>query len=246
MVSSFAVIIAAAGQSSRFKDKHYKKPFAQLDNRPVWLYSAEAFFARDDVKQVIVVIASEDNEEFYQKFGANVAILGIDVVHGGATRADSVQNALEVVKPEMDYVAVHDAARPCIAGEWIEQVFAAARQNGAAILAVPITATLKRVEKGQIKKTVSRENLWAAQTPQVFQRKLLLDAYSKRGDLQPTDDAQLLEQLGHPVSVVACSEMNVKITTKDDLKLARQLLKVLPKSKLKGPTNPFADGDMWR
>jgi 2-C-methyl-D-erythritol 4-phosphate cytidylyltransferase len=86
-VPRFAVILPAAGKSSRFRDAHYKKPYAPLDGRAVWLHSAERFLNRDDVQRVILVISPEDKEAFYSKFGANVAILGIEVVEGGAERA---------------------------------------------------------------------------------------------------------------------------------------------------------------
>lgn len=246
-MSTFAVILPAAGQSSRFHDKHYKKPFAPLDNRAVWLHSAERFLNRKDVKQVIVVISPEDREEFFGKFGPNVAILGVDVVDGGKERADSVEHALARVKPDCQFIAVHDAARPCIADEWIDHVFEAAVKTGAAILATPVVATLKRVRSDHtIETTVPREQLWEAQTPQVFKRQLLMEAYAKRGKLPATDEAFLVEQLGHAVTVVPGSPINLKITTKDDLRLASHLLKALPKPKLLGPAHPFADDDLWR
>ena len=84
IVATFSVILPAAGKSSRFHDKHYKKPYAILNQRAVWLHAAEKFLNRDDVKQVLMVVAPEDREDFLSKFGANVAILGIDVVDGGA------------------------------------------------------------------------------------------------------------------------------------------------------------------
>jgi 2-C-methyl-D-erythritol 4-phosphate cytidylyltransferase len=239
-VSRFAVILPAAGKSSRFRDAHYKKPFAPLENRPVWLHSAERFVNRDDVKQVLVVIAPEDKDHFYSKFGANVAILGIDVVEGGAERSDSVQRALERVQENIDFIAIHDAARPCLADEWIDRVFAAAEKTGAAMLAVPVTATLKRVSKDQtIEETVSREGLWEAQTPQVFRRDLLLKAYAHRAATPATDDAQLVEQIGHKVTVVPGSPINIKITSKEDLHIAAHLLKAMPKPKTLGPIHPF-------
>lgn len=245
-MSKFAVVLPAAGKSSRFRDKHYKKPFVSLAGKPVWLHSAERFLARDDVKQVLVVIAKEDREEFDRKFAANVMILGIDVVEGGTERADSIQNALARLKPEIDFVAVHDAARPCIADEWIGRVFDAAQKSDAAILAVPVAATLKRVEGSTIQETVPRANLWEAQTPQVFRRQLLAEAYAKRGDFQATDDAQLVERLGHKVTIVTGSPINLKITTQEDLRLAEQALKALPKPKSFGPAHPFGDDDMWK
>ena len=181
-MSTFAVIVTAAGKSSRFGDRNYKKPFAILGGRAVWLHSVDRFQSRTDVKQTIITVAREDREDFDRKFGANIAIMGIDVVEGGEHRADSVQRALERVKSDVEFVAVHDAARPCVADKWIEQVFDAAERSGAAILAAPVAETLKRVDgKKQITATVDRQSLWAAQTPQVFRRELLIEAYAKRG-----------------------------------------------------------------
>jgi 2-C-methyl-D-erythritol 4-phosphate cytidylyltransferase len=246
-MSTFAVILPAAGQSRRFHDKAYKKPFAPLAGRAVWLHSAERFMNRADVKQVIVAIAADDRDFFNLKFGANIAILGVQVVEGGEHRTDSVQRALERVKNEIDFVAVHDAARPCLVDAWIDAVFEAAKRDGAAILGAPVQATLKRVDqKKHISETVERESLWEAQTPQVFRRELLIEAYAKRGRDPVTDDAQLVERLGKPVTLVPCSPLNLKITTRDDLKLAEQVLKVLPKPKLEGFQHPFAGDDLWR
>jgi 2-C-methyl-D-erythritol 4-phosphate cytidylyltransferase len=246
-VASFAVILPAAGKSSRFHDKHYKKVFAPLDGRAVWLHCAERFVNRDDVKQVILVISPEDREHFLGKFGANVAILGIEVVDGGARRSDSVAAALARVSSDVDYVAVHDAARPCICDEWIDKIFAAAEKHDAVMFAIPVAGTLKRVGADmQVEETVSRKNLWEAQTPQVFRRQLLLDAYANVADASVTDDAQLVEQLGITVTIVPGSPINLKIATKEDLRLAEKALKALPKPKIIGPAHPFEDGDKWR
>jgi 2-C-methyl-D-erythritol 4-phosphate cytidylyltransferase len=246
-MSTFAVILPAAGQSRRFHDKAYKKPFAPLGGRAVWLHSAERFMNRADVKQVIVCVAAEDREFFDLKFGANIAILGVQVIEGGEHRTDSVQRALEQVKSEIDFVAVHDAARPCIVDPWIDAVFAAAERDGAAILAAPVQATLKKADQVKhITATVDRESLWEAQTPQVFRRQLLIEAYAKRGHEPVTDDAQLIARLGKPVTIVPCSQLNIKFTSRDDLKLAEQVFKVLPKPKLGGFQNPFAGDDLWR
>ena len=147
----------------------------------------------------------------------------------------------------MDFVAVHDAARPCIAGEWITSVFSAAEKSGAAILAIPVAGTLKRVAADRtIVETVARDGLWEAQTPQVFRRTLLLEAYAKRGDFAATDDAQLVERLGHAVTIVPGSPINMKITTREDLRFAEKALDAMPKPKFKNPAHPFKDDDMWR
>jgi 2-C-methyl-D-erythritol 4-phosphate cytidylyltransferase len=246
-VANFSVIIPAAGRSSRFKDKHYKKPFVPLAGRAVWLHSAERFLARDDVIQVILVISPEDRDDFKFKFASNVAILGIDVVEGGQERCHSVEAALAQVKPEADFICVHDAARPCIADVWIDNIFQAAEKSGAAIFAIPVAGTLKRVNAThQIEETVPRDNLWEAQTPQVFRRQLLLDAYAGRDGFEATDEAQVVERMGHPVSVINGSPLNLKIATKEDQRLAEQALKALPKAKLSGPAHPFAGDDIWR
>lgn len=246
-MAKFAVIMPAAGASSRFNDANYKKPFAPLANRAVWLHSAEKFLNRADVVQVILVISPEDREDFNFKFSANVMILGIDVVSGGRERADSVENAIAKLKPEAEYVAIHDAARPCIADEWITKVFEAAEKSGAAILGVPVASTLKRVKDGStIEETVSRDGLWEAQTPQVFRRNILIEAYGRRAGFMATDDAQLVERLGRPVTIVRGSPINLKISTKEDLRLAEQALRAMPKPRLTGPAHPFAGDDMWR
>jgi 2-C-methyl-D-erythritol 4-phosphate cytidylyltransferase len=247
-VATFAVILPAAGKSSRFGDVFYKKPFAPLDGRPVWMYSAEKFSNRNDVKQMLIVVSPEDLEHFNEKYGGNAQMLGIEIVEGGAERVDSVQAALARVRPDIDFIAVHDAARPCLVDDWIDRVFAAAEQTGAAILGAPVTATLKRVKSDKtIQETVPRDTLWEAQTPQVFRRQLLLDAYARRGKEPATDEAQLVERLPHPVTIVAGSAMNIKITSKDDLRLAGAILKALPKPKLLGgPAHPFADDHLWR
>lgn len=243
----FAVILPAAGKSSRFRDQHFKKPFATLDGRAVWMHAAEKFCNRNDVGQTILIISPEDREEFSSRFAGNAALMGVEVVDGGAERSDSVANALTRVNADCDYIAVHDAARPCIVEAWIDTVFAAATKSGAAILATPVTGTLKRAASDQtIAETVARESLWEAQTPQVFRKQLLIDAYARRGKEPATDDAQLVERLGHKVTIVPGSPMNIKITTKDDLRTAAAMLKALPRPKLAGPAHPFADDDMWR
>ena len=231
-----AVILAAAGKSSRFQDAHYKKPFVPLAGKAVWLHSAERFLQRDDVRQLVVVIAQEDREAFYAKFGANIAISGFDVVIGGQERADSVRAGLAAVGSDVAYIAVHDAARPLIVDAWIDKLFHVTEQTGAAILATPLTSTLKRSRDGRtVDETVPREGLWEAQTPQAFRRDWLVEAYDQLDGFSPTDEAQAVERMGRTVHLVPGSPMNRKITTRDDLRLAEQAIRALPKPKLPGP-----------
>lgn len=246
-MARFAVILPAAGQSSRFKDKE-KKPFANLDGRAVWLRAAELFVARNDVCQCLIVVSPEDQEMFRRRYGANLAFMNVQIVAGGSERFESVANALAQVKPEADFVAVHDAVRPCLTEEQISAVFARAEKTGAALLAVPVGDTLKQVNpQNQVQATVPRQGMWLAQTPQVFRRDWLVEAYANRAKLGKgvTDDSQLVEAAGHPVQVVEGAAGNIKITTKGDLFLAEAILKSMPKPKAKGPIHPFAEEEMW-
>ena len=179
-----------------------------------------------------------------------MVFMNVQIAGGGSERFESVANAARpLVKPEADFVAIHDAVRPCLTDELIDAVFKKAAQTGAALLAVPVTDTLKRLDPAQkVEATVARQHLWQAQTPQVFRRDWLVDAYARRGELKEaiTDDAQLLEALGHPVFVVEGSPLNVKITSKADLVLAEAVLKSRPKPKATGPIHPFAaEEEMW-
>src|ERR1051325_4891015 len=110
-MSRFAVILPAAGQSSRFKDKE-KKPYATLDGRAVWLRCAELFVNRDDVCQTLLIISPEDEERFERRFRANIVFMNVRVVFGGAERFDSVANALKELAADAEFVAIHDAVRP--------------------------------------------------------------------------------------------------------------------------------------
>ncbi len=247
-MATFAVIIPAAGRSSRFAGKE-KKPFTTLDGRPIWLRTAELFVTRHDVCQCIIVVAPEDLEMFRLRYSANLAFLNIEVASGGTERFDSIASALQKLNADAELVAIHDAVRPCVPPSLIDTVFAKAAHSGAAILAVPVADTVKRVDGNHhIKETLSRQGLWLAQTPQVFRRDWLLDAYAHRGKLGKdiTDDARLVEARGHPVEVVEGATSNLKITTQADLALAEAILRSRPQPKPSGPAHPFAEEEMWR
>lgn len=229
-MAKFSVIVPAAGKSERFGGME-KKTFAKLDGRPIFLRSIEHFINRSDVCQTILAVAPEDVGAMKSQYGANIAFMGVKLLEGGAQRRDTVALALSQVSEDAEYVAIHDAARPCVTEAMINAVFAEAVKCGAAILASPITATIKRVgESMAIDETTSREGLYEAQTPQVFKKSILLDAYKK---LDPqiqdiTDDAQIVELAGHTVTVVISDSTNLKITTKADITLARAIIKSRP------------------
>lgn len=225
-MAKVAVILPAAGAGERFGGK-VKKPFALLDNRPIFIRALELFINRDDVCQSILTVAPDDYDVVREKYAANIMIMGLKLVKGGAQRWESVRNALAAVDDAADLVCVHDAVRPCVLESWIDQVFAEATKCGAAILAAPLTGTIKRVSgAGIIDATVPREGLYEAQTPQVFKKELLRRAYAEMpAGFQPTDDAQLVERLGHPVAIVPTDQRNVKVTTPGDMSLAAVLVK---------------------
>lgn len=241
-MSQFAVILPAAGSSSRFKLQPRKKPFVEIAGRAVWLRAADPFLNHPRVAQMIVVISPSDHEWFREHYAPHLAFHNIDVALGGAERADSVGNALALLRPGIDHVAVHDAARPVLTVEWVNRVFDAAERDGAALLATPITSTIKRGgADGKVVETVPRAGLWAAQTPQVFRRSVLEEAYARRGNLQPTDEASLVESLGQPVTLVDGSPLNIKITADEDLRFAELALQALPPAVSSRPLHPFAD-----
>ena len=239
----FAVILPAAGRSTRFGDPKTKKIFTDLDGRPVWIRAVEAFASRPDVAQILLAISPDDRPIFEERFSAIVAFLNLALVEGGAERVDSVAAALAAVKPDCRYVAVHDAARPCLEPALIDRVFAAAREHGAAIPGLPVTDTLKRADAGgRIVDTVPRDGLFAVQTPQAFRRDWLEHAYAHRAQRPgATDDAQLLEAAGYTCHIVEGSAFNLKITRSADLALARALLQALPKAHTQQLQHPFAD-----
>jgi 2-C-methyl-D-erythritol 4-phosphate cytidylyltransferase len=246
-MATFATIFPAAGRSSRFRDKE-KKPFVNLDGRAVWLRTVEHFINRPNMAQCLIVVSPDDEEMFRRRYGANLAFMNLQIAKGGAERFESVANALAMLKPEVDFVAVHDAVRPCITESLLDSVFAKAEKEGAAILATQVSDTLKKVDdKKQIVSTMPRQGLWLAQTPQIFRRDWLEEAYAKRASLgrDITDDAQLVEAAGHRVHVVEGSSTNIKITTRADLSLADAILKSMPKPKPSGGGGPFNEEEMW-
>lgn len=243
MPSKVAVIICAAGSSSRFGDKR-KKPFIDVAGRAAFVRSIEVFAERDDVKQIILSIPKEDEELVKIKFGANLSFHGIKLCFGAAERFQTVEKALELVKDDIDLIAVHDAVRCCVTGEWVDQVIKLAGKTGAAILACPVVATIKKVAGDIITETIDRANLYEAQTPQVFSAKLLKEAYANLKNLDTSkisDDAQLLEALGKEVSIVETDSSNIKITRKSDLVIAEAILKSRKKTISKDYIGPYGN-----
>lgn len=220
-MAKVCVILPAAGAGTRFGAR--MKILEPLAGEPVFLRSIRLFAGRGDVRQVLLVLSEDGRAEVEQRFAGELAELGVELVTGGATRTESVRNALARVADDTELVCIHDAVRPCTPAERIDAVFAEAGRTGAALLAVPVRATLKREGAERlVEATVDRQGLWAAQTPQVFAAGLLREAYA--AGAAATDDAALVEALGRPVRLVPGCPGNVKITTPADLELAAAVL----------------------
>jgi len=240
---SVAAIICAAGPASRFGGKR-KKQFLDVANRAVFLRSVEIFANRQDVKQVLLGIPEDDKEIVEVKWGANLKFFGVKVFFGGNQRFDTIAKALELVKDDVDLIAVHDACRCCVTEELIEKIVDAATESGAAIPACPVTATVKEVKDANIIKTIDRSNLYEAQTPQIFEAGLLKKAYDNLKNLDQSkisDDSQLVEVLGEQVTIVETDSSNIKITYRNDIAVAEAILKSRPKPKPEGHTGPYIE-----
>ena len=238
----FAVIITAAGRGHRFGGKR-NKAFAKLQDRPLFIRAIELFVNRQDVCQTILVVAGNDADYVKEQYGPNLGFMGVLLATGGENRWQSVSNALELVGEDAGFVAVHDAARICTTTEMIDRVFAGAVRSGAAVLAAPLSGTIKRVSaEGTVEQTVSRERLYEAQTPQVFEKDLLIRTYrSVEDSTAATDDADVVAAAGHDVAVIDSDLSNLKITFPGDLALAGAILKSRPKPKAARPRGPFEE-----
>jgi len=223
-------IIAAAGTGSRMASDRPKQ-FLQLAGSPIIFHTLKPFEWCESIQEVIVVLPAEESAAFLALAGKQGLRKLARVVPGGSTRADSVKRGLLAIRPATaEIVAVHDGVRPFVTVEEIDNTIAAARRDGAAILATPVTDTIKLVTEGQsdetIVKTLVRQNLRQALTPQCFRYELLRKAYEQAdvNDLSLTDESALVERLGHKVTIVEGSARNIKITTPRDLLIAEAFL----------------------
>lgn len=222
-----ALIVVAAGRSSRM-GKQVNKLYLDLNGKPLLYYTLRACLASGCFGQFIIVV-SPGEEELFRREILLPGFTGFDpvIAAGGSERQDSVFNGLQAVDPLCRIVCVHDGARPLARPPLFDRVLQEAARKGAALAAVPVKDTVKRVnEDGVVVETPSRNSLWLAQTPQAFRRDWLLDAYRRAAaeNFCATDDAALLERYGYAVHVVEGDYSNLKITTPEDLIIAGSLL----------------------
>ena len=219
------VIVAAAGAGRRMKADRPKQ-FLALDGVSILVSTLRKFDASPLIDQIVVAAPHEAVDEARSLVADAGLGKAIVVIEGGERRQDSVGMAMRELDENIDIVVVHDAVRPFVSLDDIEKVIAEADRTGAAILAIPVTDTVKEVQRDFVKSTLRREHLVLAQTPQAFRTEVLREAFvSARNDgYYATDEASLVEREGHQVSVVRGSDRNIKITRPSDLSLARFLL----------------------
>src|SRR5579884_4469277 len=221
-----AAVIVAAGRSRRMQGRD--KLWMPLAGRPILARTIDVFEAFPRVDSIILVLSAERldearalcEREAWRKIAAIVA--------GGPRRQDSVRLGLDKlaeIATETAWVMIHDGARPFVTAEILETGLQVAREHQAAIAAVPVKDTIKRVQEGQVSATLDRSQLWAAQTPQIFSFSLIHQAHhSPAAEGEVTDDAALLECLGRPIHIFPGSYTNIKITTQEDLLFGQALL----------------------
>lgn len=227
-VSNWSIIVAA-GKSERFGDA-LPKQFQKICGKPLLSWTIEKLEQASSIDKIVVVVAEE-----YQLLTTQSVVdpcrfhKVAKVVSGGDTRQESVYNGLKALPESAGLVAIHDGVRPLVNSEDIDKVVHLAEENSAAILAVPVSDTVKKVKGARIETTLNREEIWLAQTPQVFEYNLIFEAHrklaeGKPGSKAPTDDAGLVEQMGVKVTIVEPSSLNLKVTTPDDLSYVESVL----------------------
>jgi 2-C-methyl-D-erythritol 4-phosphate cytidylyltransferase len=211
-------IVVAAGRSERIGED---KIYISLKNRPLIYYTLNAV---SSVVNSMILVCSKDRVEWWRKSPYS----DLKITPGGERRQDSVWAGLELLDEKTETVVVHDGARPLVKKELIEKVVEEAEREGAAILGVPATSTVKVVENGWVKETLKREDVWLIQTPQAFKKEVILYAYrlAYREGFYGTDCASLVERAGFSVKVLLGDERNIKVTTSDDLPIIKAILDV--------------------
>jgi 2-C-methyl-D-erythritol 4-phosphate cytidylyltransferase len=220
------VVIVAAGAGARAGPGEPKQ-FRPILGVPMLLRALRPFTSHPEVGHVVVALPPGFETRPPDWLGKLVGERLV-LVAGGATRADSVRAGLHALPEHLAIVLIHDGARPFVARETIDGVVAKARSGVGAVAGIPVSDTVKDVEQERITRTVARERLWRAQTPQGFPRDMIERAYAGLDNAStPTDDAELCERAGLPVTIVPDSPYNLKVTTADDFRIAEALAREL-------------------
>lgn len=219
-------LIVAGGQGTRIEGK-LPKQFLNLGDKPILAHSVQKFEACEAIDRIILVVPEDYLGYCSQNIVDRHRFTNVDkIVCGGKERQDSVYAGLKACPNSTSIVAIHDGVRPFISPQKISESIRLCEQKKAVILAVPAKDTVKRVEGNSVVGTLDRKKLWLVQTPQVFEYSFILDAYEKaiEDGFVGTDDAMLVERLGHEVAVLQGEYQNMKITTAEDLAVAEKLI----------------------
>ncbi len=221
-----SAIVVAAGKGERLAQKE-EKPFVKLGNQPIIFYSLNLFEKIPEVSSVILVVSEGRLSEAAALLSSGKFKKVKEVVSGGSSRQESVIRGLSVLELSAEVVLIHDGARPLVSTKKVKELIAAGREI-AVIPALPVSDTLKEVEKGYVLRTPERKIFYAAQTPQAFPREVILTAYqmARRSGFIATDDASVVEAAGFPVKIIEGERTNIKITYPEDLILAESILKI--------------------
>ncbi len=221
-MSRTAAILLAAGSGRRMQGAVADKILAPLAGRPVFAHSVAAFLESNVADYYIIVVRDQAQSIALSAYAPTPA----QFVIGGKERQDSVQNALAALPADIAYVFIHDCARPLIRVDQLVGLHKVVRKEDAVVLAHRVTDTIKKHSDTGHLKTLERDRLWAMETPQVFSRELIVEAYAKveKKKLRITDDASAVELLSHPVALLESAHPNPKITNPSDLAYVEYLL----------------------
>ena len=222
----YQVILPAAGQGKRM-GAGKNKLLLEIAGTPILIHTLKVFES-DEMCEGVILAVNEDEKAEIEGLLVQYAIKKtVKLVRGGSERQSSVYAGVEILEDGTDIVLVHDAARPFVDHEQIQRLVEAAEQYGAAILAVPVKDTVKRIEGNKVMGTVERSSLWSVQTPQSFRVNELRQAHelALKDGILGTDDASLVERMGHDVIIVEGNYDNIKLTTPEDLFFAETIIR---------------------
>ena len=220
-----SVIIVAAGSGKRM-NMDINKQFIKLNKKEIIAHTIDVFYKNENVDEIIVCIKKEEEELFKDKIINKYSFKNIKIAYGGKERQDSIYNGLKCLDDKCDIVLIHDGARPFVDDRIINESIKVAREKKAVVVGTPVKDTIKVVCDGIINDTPNRVNLWSAQTPQVFEYKLITKAYEKayENNYYGTDDSMLVENIGQEVTMIMGSYDNIKITSPEDISIGEQIL----------------------
>ena len=220
-----SVVIVSAGRGSRMK-ADINKQFLKIGDKEVIAHTIDKFYNNENIGEIIIVVREDEKEFFQENVIDKYGYKNIKIAFGGKERQDSIYNGLKCLDDNCDIVLIHDWARPFVDDRIINESIKVAREKKAVVVGTPVKDTIKVVCDGIINDTPNRVNLWAAQTPQVFEYKLITKAYEEayENNYYGTDDSMLVENIGQEVTMIMGSYDNIKITSPEDISIGEKIL----------------------